>query len=104
MSETLLTQVDFGTILLLLLIIMLVISLLPNLLRGEEKEKKQQPAKIYTIISCLECDYSETREFVPGDYVGKILENRKCPKCDSPMYIKAIYAVYEEKTKEKIKV
>ncbi|MGC9148635.1 MAG: hypothetical protein ACP5GI_04265 [Sulfolobales archaeon] len=104
MSSIYLTQIDFGTLLLLILIIMLVISLLPNLLKGEEKEKRQQPTKIYSVLSCLECDYSETREFVPGDYVGKILENRKCPKCDSLMYVKAIYAVYEEKTKEKVRI
>jgi len=96
------TQIDFGTILIILLIIMLIISLLPNLLRSENREKRQ-PAKIYAVISCLNCDYSETRDYVPGDYVGKILENRRCPKCDSPMYIKGIYAVYQEKTEESLK-
>lgn len=97
MFETLYSQIDLGTLLLIILLVMLIASLIPNLLRSEEKEKKTQPAKIYTVIACLDCDYSETREFVPGDYVGKILENKKCPKCDSLMYIKGIYAIYQDK-------
>ncbi|MEZ0290510.1 MAG: hypothetical protein ABWJ42_05410 [Sulfolobales archaeon] len=89
-------QIDSGMILLILLVIMLIAMILPSLLRGEESEKKTQKPKVYTEISCVKNDYSESREFVPGDYVGKILEDRKCPKCGSPLYIKGIYAVYPE--------
>jgi len=38
-----------------------------------------------------------------GDYVGKILQDRKCPKCGSQLYIKGIYSVYpEERKKESV--
>jgi predicted nucleic-acid-binding Zn-ribbon protein len=97
-----LLQIDVGTLLIILLIIMLIATVIPNLLSGEEKEKNVRP-KIFTEISCLNNDYSETREYVPGDYVGKILQDRKCPKCGSQLYIKGIYSVYpEERKKESV--
>lgn len=79
----------------ILIIIMLIAMILPNLLRSGEEKKTSKP-KVYTELSCVKEDYSETREFVPGDYVGRIFEERKCPKCGSPMYVKGIYAVYPE--------
>jgi predicted nucleic-acid-binding Zn-ribbon protein len=52
----------------------------------------------YTILSCVNKDHEEKRDFVPGDYVGKIVQNKTCPKCGSELYIKTIYS---EKIREK---
>jgi len=52
---------------------------------------------ILTAIDCKHCNEKVTREFKRGDYVFK--ENEKCPKCETPGMIVAIYREVKEKEK-----
>ncbi len=54
--------------------------------------KPKEKIVTYTVLACINNDYEERREFIPGDYVGKIVRDKRCPKDNSELRIKAIYA------------
>ena len=45
---------------------------------------------VVTVEECPKCGIKNKRKFQSGDYVTK--ESGTCPKCNTPMYIKLIYA------------
>ncbi|MEM0173316.1 MAG: hypothetical protein QXV69_01960 [Sulfolobaceae archaeon] len=53
--------------------------------------------KVITVIKCLTCDYSEERQFQVGDYVMKVIEDKKCPKDGGELRIIGIYALPEQR-------
>jgi NAD-dependent SIR2 family protein deacetylase len=53
--------------------------------------------KIMSLLECTSCGYNFERNYKEKEYVNKIAEDL-CPKCNSKMYIKAIYVVREEKS------
>ncbi|PWV37277.1 MAG: hypothetical protein DJ555_02905 [Desulfurococcaceae archaeon] len=69
----------------------LIMSMISNILQQRER-KPREKIIVYTVLSCINNDYEERREFIPGDYVGKIVKDKRCPKDNSELRIKAIYA------------
>ncbi|MEM0438640.1 MAG: hypothetical protein QXX84_06450 [Sulfolobales archaeon] len=65
--------------------------MISNILQQRER-KPREKIIVYTVLSCINNDYEERREFIPGDYVGKIVKDKRCPKDNSELRIKAIYA------------
>ncbi len=90
-------QIDIFTITLIMLLILFAISTILNVMQQRTKPVREK-VNTYTVISCVNNDHEERREFVPGDYVGKVIANKSCPKCESELYIKTIYS---EKIREK---
>ncbi|MEM2203206.1 MAG: hypothetical protein QXI22_02505 [Sulfolobales archaeon] len=85
-------QADYVWQLFILLFIMfLIMSMLSNVLQQRER-KPREKIVVYTVLACINNDYEERREFIPGDYVGKIVKDKRCPKDNSELRIKAIYA------------
>ncbi len=58
---------------------------------------KIETPPVLTTIECAKCNEKVTREFKRGDYVFK--DNEKCPKCETPGMIVAIYREVKEKEK-----
>ncbi len=56
--------------------------------------------KIMSLLECTSCGYNLERSYKEKEYVNKVVEDL-CPKCNSKMYIKAIYVVREEKSSQK---
>ncbi len=56
--------------------------------------------RIMTLLECTSCGYNLERAYKEKEYVNKIVEDA-CPKCNSKMYVKAIYVVKEEKKQRK---
>jgi len=54
--------------------------------------------KILVACTNSSCDFTEEREWSPGDYVGKILDET-CKKCGSKLQIVRIYGIPEKKLK-----
>ncbi|BCS91826.1 hypothetical protein L3N51_00294 [Metallosphaera sp. J1] len=50
----------------------------------------KQNLKVKTLIKCMQCDYTQERDFQVGDFVLKLVGN--CPKDNGPLYIAGIYA------------
>ena len=69
----------------------LIMSMLNNILQQRER-KPREKVIVYTVLACINNDYEEKREFIPGDYVGKVVKDKRCPKDNSELRIKAIYA------------
>ncbi|HWQ17766.1 MAG TPA: hypothetical protein VNL13_08065 [Sulfolobales archaeon] len=69
----------------------LIMSMLSNILQQRER-KPREKVIVYTVLACINNDYEEKREFIPGDYVGKVVKDKRCPKDNSELRIKAIYA------------
>lgn len=89
--EAIKLQIDPWTLFFLLMIVFLLISMLSNMFQQREKKPKEKIVT-YTIIACIMGDYEEKREFIPGDYVGKVIRDKRCPKDNGELRIKAIYA------------
>lgn len=51
--------------------------------------------KVFTIVECPSCDFTNTREFQTGDYILK--EADPCPKCEESSFISSIYREAKEK-------
>ncbi|MEM3832899.1 MAG: hypothetical protein QW128_04790 [Thermoprotei archaeon] len=56
--------------------------------------------KIMSLLECTSCGYNFERAYKEKEHVNKITEDL-CPKCNSKMYIKAVYVVKEEKSLQK---
>ncbi|MFP3204129.1 MAG: hypothetical protein RXS23_01575 [Metallosphaera yellowstonensis] len=50
----------------------------------------KQALKVKTVVKCMQCDYTQERDFQVGDFVLKLVGN--CPKDNGPLYIAGIYA------------
>ena len=50
----------------------------------------KQVLKVKTVVKCMQCDYTQERDFQVGDFVLKLVGN--CPKDNGPLYIAGIYA------------
>ncbi|ABN69994.1 hypothetical protein Smar_0894 [Staphylothermus marinus F1] len=88
-------NMDINTILYTTLIGAIIMAIY---LYMEARRKPKKPEyKTIEILECTKCGYKIEKEYEPGDFIGMI--KGKCPKCNSPMKIKAIYAV--EKTPSK---
>lgn len=48
-------------------------------------------------LECVQCKHRIERPYKEKEYVNKQVED-KCPKCQSPMYVRAIYVVATSKT------
>lgn len=48
------------------------------LMGGRSREKMPEPL---TFLKCLNCGVENSRPFRENDYVLKIVEDEKCPKC-----------------------
>jgi len=57
--------------------------------------------RIITVLRCEKCNVKNIREFRQGDYIPK--REGKCPGCEGPMYIEAIYPEEPPKKKPKFK-
>jgi hypothetical protein len=55
--------------------------------------------RIITVLKCEKCNVKNVRDFKQGDYIPK--QEGKCPGCEGPMYVEAIYP--EELPKKKPK-
>lgn len=53
---------------------------------------KEEVFEVLTELKCENCGEKISREFKEGDYVGKLSEDTRCPKCRSTPYIVAIYS------------
>ncbi len=61
----------------------------------ELRKKPQKPEyDTKTLLKCPKCGYQIEKNYELGEFIGMI--KGKCPKCNTPMKIIAIYAV--EKT------
>ncbi|MFQ1021099.1 hypothetical protein [Tardisphaera saccharovorans] len=49
------------------------------------------PERTFTVYRCPSCGYQLTKDFMVGDYVGKIGES--CPKDGTPMVVDKIYTI-----------
>lgn len=56
--------------------------------------------RIVTVLKCEKCNVKNVREFKQGDYIPK--REGKCPGCEGPMYIEAIYPEEPPKKKPKL--
>ncbi len=58
-----------------------------------ESRRKPQKKEYITkeLLVCTKCGFQLETSYEPGDFISMI--RSKCPKCGSPMKIKAIYAV-----------
>lgn len=82
---------DAWQLLFLLLFVFLILSMVLSTLQQREARPREK-ITTYTLIACSSCDYQERRDFAPGDHVGKLVKDRKCPKDGGDLLIKAIYA------------
>lgn len=89
--EAIRIQLDPMQLFFILLIVFFIISMLGNILQQRER-KPIEKIVTYTVLECINKDYEEKRDFIPGDYVGKIIRDKKCPKDNGELRIKAIYA------------
>ncbi|MEM3371216.1 MAG: hypothetical protein QXO55_01185 [Candidatus Korarchaeum sp.] len=53
---------------------------------------KEEVFEVLTELRCGNCGEKISREFREGDYVGKILAETRCPKCQNSLSIIAIYS------------
>lgn len=83
------------TLIILLIMIFFILFLIP---KTNIRRQTTQKLTTKTVIKCIKCDYSETRDFKKGDYILKI--EGTCPKCNSPVYIEAIYAEVQKTPKQ----
>ena len=77
-----------------LLIALTLIYALTMFLSSRKREEQSKP-KVVTRIECERGDYEQVRDYVDGDYVGKVVG--KCPKCGLRLMITGIY-------KEKVEI
>ncbi len=84
-------QLDPWTLFFMLMILFFIISMIGSMIQQRERRPRERIVT-YTIIECVKGDYEEKREFIPGDYVGKVIKDKRCPKDNGEMRIKAIYA------------
>jgi hypothetical protein len=89
--EAIRIQLDPMQLFFILLIVFFIISMLGNILQQRER-KPSEKIVTYTVLECINKDYEEKRDFIPGDYVGKIIRDKRCPKDNGELRIKAIYA------------
>ncbi len=76
------------------LIIIIVITAVFLLITAlmEFRKKSHKPEYITKeLLECIKCRYTVVRDFEPGDFIP--MYKGKCPKCGSPMKIKAIYNI-----------
>lgn len=52
---------------------------------------KEEAFEVITELRCLSCGENLSREFMEGDYVGKMADAR-CPRCENPLSVVAIYS------------
>jgi len=57
--------------------------------------------RIVTVLKCEKCNVKNVRDFKQGDYIPK--QEGKCPGCEGPMYIEAIYPEEPPRKKPKLK-
>jgi hypothetical protein len=94
-----LLDVDFTDVLLIIIALLLVVIVayivsngwLYTRSRRRTENLEDKPAKIITVISCKNNDYTIEREFQEGDFIGKVAD--KCPKCGAEMIISKIYTI-----------
>lgn len=55
-----------------------------------ETFKEISSMKPLSLLKCVACDEKIERDYKEGEYVTEIVQD-KCPKCSSPMFVKAIY-------------
>ncbi|RDD53727.1 MAG: hypothetical protein BA066_02845 [Candidatus Korarchaeota archaeon NZ13-K] len=53
---------------------------------------KEEAFEVLTELYCESCGEKMVREFREGDYVGKLSEDDRCPKCQRSPSIAAIYS------------
>ncbi len=80
---------DLETI--VLLITISVLTLLIMTLMELRKQPKKPEYETIELLECIQCRYRLERPFEPGDFIS--MYKGKCPKCGSPLRIKAIYNV-----------
>ncbi len=86
------TETRIGAMLSLLFLLVLVsMSLSLIAMAAQRKPTAQALPSVVTVISCLNCDYREEREYKVGDFVFKKLGS--CARCGGELFISAIYAV-----------
>ncbi|NHI93230.1 MAG: hypothetical protein EAX96_12090 [Candidatus Lokiarchaeota archaeon] len=70
-------------------------------IKDKKPDKDKEKFITKTLIKCDDpsCDYEETRDFQENDVVFKKIENKKCSKCNSLLYIHEIHDISEEKLK-----
>lgn len=78
-----------------LILIFLLLLLIP---RTSIRRQVAPKLTTKTVIKCVKCNYSEIRDFKKGDYILKL--EGTCPKCNSPVYIEAIYAEAQKTSKQ----
>ncbi len=61
--------------------------------------KKQKIERYITIEKCYNCNYTKTRPFEEGDYVGA-KGKFTCPQCGAQMTIDAVYVKSENSVKK----
>ena len=74
---------------LMMLLLALTLLYTITMYMSSRKQMQQPKPKLLTRIECENGDYDEVRDYMDGDYVGKVVGN--CPKCSSPLTITAIY-------------
>jgi len=74
---------------LMMLLLALTLLYTITMYMSSRRQVQQPKPKLLTRIECENHDYDEVRDYIDGDYVGKVIG--KCPKCSSPLTITAIY-------------
>ncbi len=85
-------NIDLETLAVLILISIVTLIITTYLELRRRPSKPEYVTK--EIVECIKCRYRIEQNFEPGDFIS--MYKGKCPKCHSPMKIKAIYRV--EKT------
>ncbi len=62
---------------------------------------QEEQQEILTELHCTSCGRKMLRAFREGDFVGRLSDQDKCPKCGAPMLVVSIFAKIPKKAKEK---
>lgn len=76
---------------LVLVIIISVITLLVITIIELRKHPKKPEYETLELLECTHCKYRVEQLFEPGDFIS--MYKGKCPKCNAPLKIKAIYSI-----------
>ncbi len=62
-----------------------------------KRENALKPTPPLTFLKCSECGTDNSRPFKQNDYVFKVIEDEKCPKCGSTRMVVVNIYVPEKK-------
>jgi len=72
-------------------ILAIVLALLVTMVRELRRKPRKPEYETVELLECSKCGYKVELLFEPGDFIS--MNKGKCPKCNTPLRITAIYNV-----------